>query len=120
MRLFELDSSGDGRAVLSVIQGLANRPGKEMPAELPFQAFKNLIRGDEIGVGTPNALIAFKNKEDPAGDVFDVRDDGNGNFTVVLNTKEKNPNQQQAVKKATGPSVDAMAASNSKTLNPNI
>lgn len=121
MRLFELDSSGDGRAVLSVIQGLANRPGKEMPAELPFQAFKNLIRGDEIGVGTPNALIAFKNKEDPSGDVFDIKDDGQGNFTVILNTKKKKDQPQgSTVSKPTGPSVDAMASSNSKQLQPNI
>lgn len=122
MRLFEINSTGDGRSILSVIQGLANRPGKEIPSELPFSSFKNLIKGDEVGIGTPAALVAFKNKEDPTGDVIsDIKDDGQGNFTVILNTKKKKDQQQGAtVSKPTGPSVDAMASSNSKQLQPNI
>lgn len=119
MRLFELFDTGDGRAVMAVIQGLSNQ--KQIPSELPFAAFKRYIKGDELGIGTPDALVAFKNKEDPAGDVIsDIKDDGKGNVIVVLNTKTKSPDQQtKSPGTGTGPSIDSMASSNTD-LTPNI
>lgn len=121
MRLFEVASPDSARTILAVIQGLADR--NDIPSELPFAAFKNYIKGDEMGIGTPKALIAFKNQVDPTSDVIsDIKDDGKGNVTVILNTQTKSPDQQQAQPANTGqgPSIDTMASSNAKQLQPNI
>jgi len=66
MKLFEIASPQDAKTVLDVIKGLANKD--RIPSEIPFAAFKNYIKGDEIGVGTPEALVAFKNQVDPTGE----------------------------------------------------
>lgn len=116
MRLFEVDQ-GSARDVLAVLQGLADKAGQT--SELPFPVVKNILRPFSLGISTPDGLIALKNAVDPAGDVFDVSDDGKG--TVILNTKVKdgNPTQGQEPGKAAGPSVDSMAASNTD-LTPNL
>jgi hypothetical protein len=54
MKLFEIASPQDAKTVLDVIKGLANKD--RIPSEIPFAAFKNYIKGDEIGVGTPEAI----------------------------------------------------------------
>jgi hypothetical protein len=117
MRLFEVDQ-GSARDVLAVLQGLANKPGDQQPSELPFPVVMKLIQPFGLGISSPDGLIALKNAIDPAGDVFDISDDGKG--TVILNTKEKSPDQAQQLKKPTGPAVDSMASSNAKNLSPNI
>ena len=115
MRLFEVDQ-GSARDVLAVLQGLANKEGQA--SELPFPVVMNVLKPFGLGISSPDGLIALKNEVDPAGDVFDISDDGKG--TVVLNTQVKKPEQQQALKKPVGPSVDKMASANSKDLTPNI
>jgi hypothetical protein len=116
MRLFEVADPEDARSILAVVQGLANK--RHLPSKLPFNTFKNYINGDEIGIGTPAALVAFKNAVDPEGDVIADVDDHTG--TVTLNTNVKDPkDQQQTTSKSTGPSVDQMAKSNSD-LSPKI
>lgn len=114
MRLFEVDI-GSARDVLAVLQGLANKEGQS--SELPFPVVMNILRPFGLGISSPDGIIALKNKIDPAGDVFDVSDDGKG--TVILNTRVKDPEQAQAAKKPTGPSVDKMASANTD-LTPNI
>jgi len=113
MRLFEVDQ-GSVRDVLAVLQGLANKPGAQQSSELPFSTVLNILKPFSLGISTPDGLIALKNSIDPTGDVFDVSKDGKG--TVILNTQVKNPDQQQPSKTSGGPSMDAMASSNAKTL----
>ncbi len=115
MRLFQVDQ-GSARDVLAVLQGLANKEGQA--SELPFPVVMNVLKPFGLGISSPDGLIALKNEVDPAGDVFDISDDGKG--TVVLNTRVKDPEQQQAMKKPVGPSVDKMASANSKNLSPNL
>jgi hypothetical protein len=112
MRLFEVDL-GSARDVLAVLQGQANREGQS--STIPFSAVIRLLAPYDLGINTPDGLIALKNAVDPAGDVIqDIDDNGN----VILNTGEDNPNQPQ---EPTGsPAVDAMASSNAKQLSPNI
>lgn len=114
MRLFEVDL-GSARDVLAVLQGLANKQGQS--SELPFPVVMNVLKPFGLGISTPDGLIALKNQVDPAGDVIaDILDDG----TVVLNTDTPSDAQDAAIKKPTGPSVDKMAASNSKELSPDL
>lgn len=109
MRLFEIASPQDARTVLDVVRGLANK--NQIPSEIPFAAFKNYINGDEIGIGTPDALVAFKNEIDPTGDIIqDVLDNG----TVILNTKVKSTTQDQTAAASPTPSIDKMASSAAK------
>ena len=121
MRLFEVASVEDARTILDVIKGLANND--RIPSKLPFHAFKNYIGGDEIGIGTPDALVAFKNAVDPEGDVIqDIQDNGQGDAVVILNTNVQAPEDDaaQTPTKASSPSVDRMASANSKKLSPDI
>jgi hypothetical protein len=114
MRLFEVDL-GSARDVLAVLQGQANKEGQ--PSTLPFPTVMKLLQPYDLGISSPDGLIALKNTVDPAGDVIkDILDDG----SVVLNTRAENPNKDAQVKQGTGPAVDAMAASNAKTLSPKI
>jgi hypothetical protein len=112
MRLFEVDL-GSARDVLAVLQGQANSAGQS--STIPFSAVIRLLAPYDLGINSPDGLIALKNAVDPAGDVIqDIDDQGN----VILNTGEANPNQPQ---EPTGsPAVDAMASSNAKQLSPNI
>ena len=113
MRLLEVDL-GSARDVLAVLQGQANRAGQS--STLPFAVVMKLLRPFGLGISTPDGLIALKNAVDPAGDVIsDVLDDG----SVILKTKEENPNKDQAQQKGTAPAVDAMASRNTD-LTPNI
>jgi len=112
MRLFEVDL-GSARYVLAVLQGQANKEGQS--STIPFSAVIRLLAPYDLGINTPDGLIALKNAVDPAGDIIqDIDDNGN----VILNTGEANPNQPQ--EPAGSPSVDAMASSNAKQLSPNI
>lgn len=114
MRLFEVDL-GSARDVLAVLQGLADKQGQA--SELPFPVVMNVLRPFGLGISTPDALIALKNKVDPAGDVIkDILDNG----TVVLNTKKDSQVDQEPAEKSTGPSVDQMAAQGAKKLTPEI
>ena len=112
MRLLEVDQ-GSARDVLAVLQGLANKQGQS--SELPFPVVMNMLRPFGLGISTPDGLISLKNEVDPTGDVIqDILDNG----TVVLKTKVPSDEKDAQVKKATGPSVDRMAASNAKNLSP--
>ncbi len=113
MRLLEVLDIGSFRSVLAVKQGEANKRG--IPLEIPFAALQSYL--EPLGINSPDALIAVKNKIDPTGDVIsDVLQNG----TVILNTKVPSDEQDAQPKKATGPSVDKMASANSKNLSPNI
>jgi len=116
MKLFEVDQ-GSARDVLSVLKGLANKPGHEQSSELPFATVLNILRPFSLGIATPDGLIALKNNVDPQGSVIqDIKDDG----TLVLNTNVKNTNDQPTQpKQSGGPTVDQMAKSNSD-LSPKI
>ena len=115
MRLFEVDL-GSARDVLAVLQGQANKMGT--PSTLPFPAVMNILNQFDLGISTPDGLIALKNAVDPAGDVIaDVLDDG----TILLKTNAKNPNQDKAQQPASGSSnLDAMASRNAKKLKPDL
>jgi hypothetical protein len=110
MKLFEISSPEGAKSILAVIQGLANN--KKIPSELPFPAFKNYINGDELGIGTPKALVAFKNAVDPTGDVIkDILDNG----TVILNTDVQGQAKDSTPTPAGGStSVDQMASQAAK------
>jgi hypothetical protein len=115
MRLFEVDL-GSARDVMAVMQGLANKQGQS--SELPWPVVQNILKPFNLGISTPDALIALKNSVDPQGDVIqDITDDG----TVILNTKVKDPNADQgdvATPKAGkgGPSLDSMASHAAKEV----
>lgn len=110
MRLFEFDP-GSARDILAVFKGQSD--DKLQQATLPFNMVMNLIEPLHLGINTPDGLRALKNKIDPAGDtIADVLDSG----AVILNTKKKNQNKDPSIKQGVGPSVDAMASSNAKTL----
>ena len=119
MRLFEV-APGGFRDVLSVLKGLADVDGRS--SVIPFPVLKQnlepfglaLGRGDEYSRKT---LVAFKNEYDPKGEIIKDITDKAG---IVLNTDVPTDDQSPAVQKPTGPSVDAMASSNSKQLSPNI
>jgi len=114
MRLFEVDL-GSARDVLAVLQGQANRAGQH--STLPFPVVMNILKPFDLGISTPDGLIALKNAVDPAGDVIaDVLDDG----TVVLKTNAVNPNQDKAQPTAGSSTLDAMASRNAKNLKPDI
>lgn len=114
MRLFEVDI-GSARDVLAVIQGRANKDG--VTSELPFRTVMGYIDGFDLGISTPEGLKALFNKVDPAGDVVqDVLDDG----TIVLKTDTPSQRNDQPIKQGTGPSIDAMASSGAKKLQPDI
>lgn len=115
MRLFEVDL-GSARDVLAVLQGQANKVGQA--STLPFPVVMKLLRPFDLGISTPDGLIALKNAVDPAGDVIaDILDDG----SVLLNTDAENPNTDQAAAApAASSAVDAMASSNAKQLSPKI
>jgi hypothetical protein len=115
MRLFEVDL-GSVRDVMAVMQGLANKQGQS--SELPWPVVQNILKPFNLGISTPDALIALKNSVDPQGDVIqDITDDG----TIILNTKVKDPNADQgdtATPKAGkgGPSLDSMASHAAKEV----
>jgi hypothetical protein len=112
MRLFEVDL-GSARDVLAVLQGQSNKEGQT--STLPFPVVMRLLAPYDLGINTPDGLIALKNAVDPAGDVIqDIDDQGN----VILKTSAANPNQPQ--EPAGSPAIDAMASSNAKQLSPNI
>jgi hypothetical protein len=114
MRLCEVDL-GSARDVLAVLQGQSNRAGQS--ATLPFSTVIQLLRPFNLGISSPDGLIALKNAVDPAGDVIsDILDNG----SVVLNTRADNPNKDKAVATGTGPAIDAMASSGAKKLTPDI
>jgi hypothetical protein len=113
MILFEVDQ-GSAREILSVLQGLANKPGLEQTNELPWSAVKSILDRLALGISTPNGLIALKNAVDPQGDVIkDIKDDG----TVTLNTELQSAAEPVQTAKAGGtPSIDQMAKRNSQTV----
>jgi hypothetical protein len=114
MRLFEVDQ-GSARDVLAVLQGLANK--NDQTSELPFAVVMQYLKPFGLGIGTPDGLIALKNAVDPGGDVIqDVLDNG----TVVLNTHNKSQLQPDQIKQPTGATVDKMAKSGAKKLQPDI
>ena len=117
MRLFEVDQ-GSVRDVLSVLKGLADRNGNA--ASVPFPTAMNILRPFSLGISTPDGLIALKNAIDPQGDVFDVSDDGKGTLILNTNVKDAQPEQNPANQKASSPSIDKMAKSNSKNLKPDL
>ena len=114
MRVFEMLDLGSIRSVLAVKQGEADRSGKS--ASIPFVSLKSYL--EPLGISTPDALIAAKNDIDSVGDVIDsITDTG----TVILKTQAENPDKPATTAGApAGPSVDQMAASNAKTLNPKL
>lgn len=109
MKLFEVDL-GAARDILAVLQGIADK--KDQTSEIPFAAFKNLVKPFALAINTPDALIALKNLIDPTGDVIsDILDDG----TVVLNTTQTSQAEKQSPS-TSSPTVDQMAKRNAKTL----
>ena len=97
---------GSLRSALSVRQGQARKSGQSK--ELPLSVVKDIARDLGISVTDIDTLKLFKDKIDPAGDVFDITDKG----SVLL----KNPDKLAQVTKSGGPSVDAMASSNAKNI----
>lgn len=114
MRLFEVDQ-GSARDVLAVLQGLANKEGQS--SELPFPTVMKILQPFNLGISTPDGLIALKNAVDSTGDVIqDIKDNG----TVILKTNQTSQLKPDQVPRQDGPSVDRMAASASKKLSPDL
>ena len=113
MRLYEIDLGG-ARDVLAVIKGEADKLGQ--PSTLPFTAVMQILKRMNLGISTPDGLIALKNAVDPSGDVIKNIDD---NGTITLNTKTQ---RQDQTPPATGgsPTIDAKASKNAKNLKPDI
>lgn len=101
---------GSLRSALAVRQGQAKKTGGSR--ELPLAVIKDIARDLGFSITNLDTLKAFKDKIDPTGDVFDITDKG----TIILNK----PEAAIMPGKSSGPSVDAMAASNSKQLAPKI
>jgi len=99
---------GSLRSALSVRQGQSKKSGSEK--ELPFAVVKDIARDLGFSITDVDTLKLFRDKIDPTGDVFDISNNGG----VLL----KNPEKLKAMAKSGGPSVDAMASSNAKTLSP--
>jgi hypothetical protein len=116
MRLREFSTEGSAQLVLRVLRGLADNEGQ--PSTLPFPNVLKVIAPFNTGISTPDGLIKFINDVDPEGNTLSISQDNSGN--VILNTKEKDPEKPGVDMPSTGPSVDAMASSNSKNLQPNI
>lgn len=118
MRLFEVDM-GSARDVLAVLQGLANKDQQQ--SNLPFPVVQNIFRsfGYALGDGDRDSveiLKKLKNEVDPEGNVIsDITD----NAEIVLNTNTPSDRAGGQIKRATGPSVDQMAAANTD-LSPKI
>lgn len=102
--------AGSLRSALAVRQGQAKKAGQSK--ELPLSVIKDIAKDLGFSITNIDTLKAFKDKIDPAGDVFDITDKG----TIILNK----PEAAIMPAKGAGPSVDAMAASNAKTLSPKI
>jgi len=116
LREFALDSNdGDPLMVLRILRGLANKEGQ--PSTLPFTNIRKMFNTANIPMDSPDDLIKWANEHDPNGNVLKISQDGKGN--LILNTKEKDPEQPGQDMPTTGPSVDRMAKSNS-SLTPKI
>ncbi len=117
MRLFEVDT-GAVVPILKVLRGLA--ANNETSGEIPFATVMNYLKKFDLPLGglesdRQQVMTALKNSLGPAGEIIkDIKPDG----TLVLD-KPQDPAQATAAQTA-GPSVDAMAASNAKTLSPKI
>jgi len=117
MRLLEVDT-GSAQVVLKILRGLANEHGQS--GRIPYAAFLNKMKQFDLPLGGPNSdrqqmITALKNANPQLGAIIkSVEADG----TIVLD--KTNEPQDQSAGQAGGPSVDAMAASNSKTLSPKI
>jgi hypothetical protein len=110
MRLFEVDRSS-ARDVLAVLRSQSDK--SESHLTIPFNSVMRLLKPYDLGISTPEGLRSLVAEIDPQGSVIaDILDNG----SVVLNTKKPNPNQDAAIERGTGPSVDQMASSNAKTL----
>lgn len=109
MRLFEVDQ-GDALTALQVLQGLANDANQS--STMRFPEIQRFLTKYNLGIGSPESLKALINTVDPEGNVATVNDDG----SVILTTTVKNPQQDTGVGQPKGPSVDAMAAKNARTL----
>jgi len=101
---------GSLRSALAVRQGQAKKSGGSR--ELPLAVIKDIARDLGFSITDIDTLKAFKDKIDPTGDVFDITDKG----TIILNK----PEAAILPSKGSGPSVDAMAASNARQLTPKI
>ncbi len=101
---------GSLRSALAVRQGQVRKSGGSR--ELPLAVLKDIARDLGFSITDIDTLKAFKDKIDPTGDVFDITDKG----TIILNK----PEAGVMPAKGAGPSVDAMASSNSKQLTPKI
>lgn len=117
MRLFEVDT-GAVIPILKVLRGLA--ANNETSGEIPFATVMNYLKKFDLPLGGMDSdrqqvMTALKNSLGPAGAIIkDIKPDG----AIVLD-KPQDPAQATAAQSA-GPSVDAMASSNSKQLQPNI
>jgi hypothetical protein len=116
MRLREFSSEeGSAQLVLRVLRGLADVDGQ--PSTQPFPNVMKAISKFNLGISTPDGLIKWANDVDPNGNTLKISQDDSGN--IILNTKEKDPEQPGQGMPTTGPSVDRMAKSNSD-LSPKI
>jgi hypothetical protein len=110
--LFEdpTEEVGSLRSALAVRQGQVKKTGSSK--ELPLAVIKDIARDLGFSITDLDTLKAFKDKIDPTDDVFDITDKG----TIILNK----PQAAMLPVKGDGPSLDAMAARNAKTLSSKI
>jgi len=116
MRLFEVDT-GAVVPILKVLRGLA--ANNETSGIIPFATVMNYLKKFDLPLGGLDSdrqqiMVALKNSLGDAGQIIkDINPDG----SIVLD-KPEDPAQAQA-DQSRGPSVDAMASSNTD-LTPNI
>jgi hypothetical protein len=104
MKLFEVASNDVGtvRSFLAVKQG-------EGAKVVPFAALKSYL--ENIGISTPDGLIAVKNEIDPAGDVIkDIDDNGNVRIRGASDTND----QDAPLDTRGGSMIDQMAKSGAR------
>jgi len=114
MRLFEVMDAGSIRSILAVQQGQAN--DADTYSQIPFVNLKSELAS--LGISSIDGLIALKNKVDPAGDVIKDIDSRTG--MITLNTRQQDPNEPEPAPKGASPTVDKMAKSGAKKLQPDI
>jgi hypothetical protein len=120
MRLFEVDQ-GSFRDILKVLQGLADK--EKDSSELQYPVVKNILRPFGLSLNTTDAMIAFKNQFDPAGDVIDKitpYPNDPKKYTLVLKTSKPSQMPTQAPPDKNSATIDAMASSGAKKLTPQI
>ena len=121
MKIVEVIDLGSSGIVLRILKDLANR--SEDHVTIPFPALKQELKRFDLPLGdggpeSASILEKLKNQIDDQGKVIKSIDPQTA--TITLNTNAKNPNTPDATHQPYTPTIDRMASSGSKKLQPDI